>query len=81
MSDVLPPRIDGAAPEPVAGTSGHPKPAQRHTAPVRHCPNCLRYAPVDRVPEQRHQGITTTIPAYECCTYCGWVHGYIEETA
>lgn len=45
---------------------------------IRHCTNCLRFAPTDRVPEQRLNGYT--IPAYTVCTYCGHSYGF-EETA
>ena len=54
-----------------------------HPSPVRPCPNCLRHTVVETVPAQSHtlNHKTITIPAYECCTYCGFVRGYIEETA
>lgn len=54
-----------------------------HPGPVRPCPNCLRSTVVETVPAQSHtlNHKTITIPAYECCTYCGFVRGYIEETA
>lgn len=78
MSDALPPRVDGAAPEPAPGTHGHPKPAQGHTAPVRHCTNCLRHTETDTIPAQ--QIGTHPIPAFTVCGYCGWAEE-IEETA
>lgn len=74
----VPPRIDGAAPEVVTGTHGHPRGAQGHTAPVRHCTNCLRFAPVDTIPAQ--QIGTYPVPAFTVCGYCGWATE-IEETA
>lgn len=55
-----------------------------HPAPIRHCPNCMRHTVVETVPAQSHTlslHNTITLPAYQCCSYCGWVRGYIEETA
>ncbi|MEW2483592.1 hypothetical protein AB0876_28800 [Mycobacterium sp. NPDC049093] len=45
---------------------------------IRHCLNCLRFAPTDRVPEQHMNNIT--IPAYTVCGFCGHSYGF-EETA
>lgn len=65
------------------GTSVYPQSAERHTGPIRHCPECLRHSTVETVPGQSHtlNFKTITVPGYECCTHCGYVWGYIEETA
>ncbi|ORV20038.1 hypothetical protein AWB98_29275 [Mycolicibacterium conceptionense] len=35
---------------------------------------------METVPAQSHtlNYRTITVPGYTCCTYCGWVHGYIQ---
>ncbi|QRY43159.1 hypothetical protein JVX93_21685 [Mycolicibacterium boenickei] len=46
---------------------------------IRYCRNCLRHTTVDVIPAQ--QIGNHPIPAYAVCTYCGYCHGAIEETA
>lgn len=46
---------------------------------IRPCANCLRHTEADVIPAIRYGDIT--IPAYSVCTYCGYCHGAIEETA
>ncbi|MDG5773933.1 hypothetical protein [Mycolicibacterium fortuitum] len=46
---------------------------------IRYCRNCLRHTETDTIKAVRYG--TFTIPAYAVCTYCGYCHGAIEETA
>lgn len=77
------PSLNGDASEPAPACDRTPKPAQSHTGPIRPCPECLRSTVVETVPAQSHtlNFKTITVPGYTCCSFCGWVHGYIEETA
>ncbi|MFV8173387.1 hypothetical protein [Mycolicibacterium peregrinum] len=78
MSITDPPRIDGAARTPAPACVRTSNPAQGHTAPVRHCSNCLRFARTDTIPAT--QIGTYPVPAFRVCGYCGWAEE-IEETA
>jgi hypothetical protein len=57
---------------------------------IRHCPNCLRHTETEHVSAEsveepyydgsiRKLRVTTVIPGYSVCTYCGWCYGYDQD--
>lgn len=71
------PSLNGDASEPAPACGRTPDSAQRLSAPIRHCGNCLRHTTTDTVPAQHYQ--TITIPAYTVCGYCGHSYGFEDN--
>lgn len=43
---------------------------------MTHCPGCLRHVITDLIPALKYAG--TWVPAFEICTWCGWVIKEVE---